>query len=319
MLYSVVAADAFSAQRQFLWDLCYRATGTSTDADRLLRDCFAGAVERPLAQRRPSIGVYVDRAADWKPLLTRSAAILAMEALRHRKHRNYIGCWLPSPVETGAGASRAPRSSTRLRGPRYDAVESASMAFLVALEALDPRERLTFLMCDAFGAEPRDAAATLELRSAAARSTLQQARRKMAAYDSTHVAPTADVQARTADVLRHCLSWLQGHDAGHLEKMLAPDARLCFDAAGEFVAPHAPISGPARIARVLVNFAEGIQPIHFGFRMLNGMPAALGTSLGRPRWARSFVFRIEMRGDRVAEVQAIMASAKLTAVRFDPF
>ena len=308
MLYSVVAADAFSAQREFLWDLCYRATGTSAEADMLLRDCLLKAVEHPL----------VERDADWKPHLTRAAALLAMDALRHRKRRNYVGCWLPSPVETGAGASRAPRSSTWSHGARYDAVESASMAFLLALEALEPRERLTFLMCDAFGAEPQDAAATLELKAAATKSTLQQARRKMEAYDSTHVAPTADVQAHTADVLRHCLSWLQGHDAGHLEKMLAPDARLCFDGAGEFVAPHALVTGPTRIARVLVNFAEKTRPIHFAFRMLNGLPAALGTCPGRPRWARSFVFRIEVRGDLVTEVQAIMASAKLTAVRFDP-
>jgi RNA polymerase sigma-70 factor (ECF subfamily) len=303
-----VAADAFSTQRQFLWDLCYRATGSAADADVLLRDCFARAMEHPLA----------DREADWRPHLTRAAAILSMDTLRHRKRRNYVGCWLPSPVETGSSASRGPRPSTWSHGPRYDAVESGSMAFLIAIEALEPRERLMLLMCDAFGVELHDAAATFGLTSATAKSALRHARQTMQTYDSTHVAPTADVQAHTADVLRHYLSCLQNHDAVRLEKMLVPDARLCFDGAGEFVAPLAPVSGPARIARLLRKFAEGSEPMRFAFRMLNGLPAALGASPGRPRWARHFVFRIETRGDLVSEVQAIMASTKLIAVQFDP-
>jgi RNA polymerase sigma-70 factor (ECF subfamily) len=308
MVSRVAAADAFSMQRPFLWDLCYRATGSAADADVLLRDSFARAVEHPL----------VDRDADWRPHLTRAAAILAMDSLRRRKRRKYVGCWLPSPVETGSSASPRPRPSTWSDGPRYDAVESGSMAFLMAIEALDPRERLTLLMCDAFGVALHDAAATLGLTSVTARSALQQARRAMQAYDSTHVAPTADVQGHTADVLRHCLSCLQNYDAARLEKLLAPDARLCFDGAGEFVAPLAPVIGPARVARLLRKFAEGTEPMRLAFRMLNGLPAALGMSPGRPRWARRFVFRIETRGDFVSDVQAIMASTKLTAVRFDP-
>jgi RNA polymerase sigma-70 factor (ECF subfamily) len=307
MLYGVVAADAFSTERRYLWDLCYRATGSAADADTLLRDSFSSAVEHP-----------PDSDADWRPRLTRSAAILAMDALRLRTRRKYIGCWLPSPCETGADASRAPRPPASSGGPRYDAVESGSMAFLVALEALAPRERMMLLMCDALGAEPYEAAATLDLTSPTARAALQQARHKMQAYDAAHEAPTAASQAHTADVLRDCLSHLQNRDAGRLEKMLAPEARLCFDGGGEFVAPHAPVAEPARIARILLKFAKGADPIHFGFRMLNGMPAALGTSPGRARWARLFVFRIEIRDSLVTDVQAIMASAKLTAVRFDP-
>ena len=102
MQYRAVAADAFSAQRQLLWDLCYRVTGTAGDADLVLRDCYARAVERPL----------VDRDADWRPHLIYSAATLAMDVLRRRKRRQYVGAWLPSPIETGNAASRDPRPHT---------------------------------------------------------------------------------------------------------------------------------------------------------------------------------------------------------------
>ncbi len=307
MQYRVVAADAFSTQRQQLWDLCYRVTGSVVDADMLLRECFTRALEQPQS----------DREADWRPHLVRSASTLAIETLRHRKRRRYVGCWLPSPVETGSAVSPGPRPEAG-DGARYDMVESGSMAFLKALEGLDPRERVLFAMCDAFGFSPPDAAATLEFTSATARSVLQSARRKMQSYDSTHSPPTAGMQAHVASVLRDCLSHLQHRDAPRLEKMLALDAQAVFDSGGEFVAPQGSVFGAGTIAKLLTKFAYGTGPISFAFRMLNGLPAALGQSKGRPRWARRFVFRVEIREGLISEVQAIMATPKLTAVRFDP-
>lgn len=308
MPFRAVAADAFSTQRQKLWDLCYRATGTASDADVLLRDCFRRAMERPLMNRR----------ADWRPHLIRSAALLAMDALRRRKRRHYIGCWLPSPVETGNEASGAPRPGTATPAARYDAVESGSTAFLLALEELDPRERLSFVLSDTFGMPVNEVASTLELTSATVKSALERARRRMTRYQATREPPTVGVQLRTADLLRLCLDHLQSHDADRLESLLTPDAQLCFDAGGEFVAPSGRIVGPARIARTLLKFGECSGPTRFAFRMLNGLPAAVGIATGRARWAKHFVFRVETREGLLAHVQAIMASEKLTAVRFDP-
>jgi hypothetical protein len=197
-------------------------------------------------------------------------------------------------------------------------VESSSMAFLRALEPLDPRERTVLVMCDALGDHVHDAAATLDLTSTNAKGALQSARRRMIDYDLTHVAPTKAVQAHTAEMLRHCLAHLEQHNAVGLEKLFAMDAQALFDAGGEFVAPLAPIIGSDRVAKLLLKFVEGANPMQFAFRMLNGQPAALCVSGGRPRWARRFVFRIETRDGLVSELQMILASAKLTAVRFDP-
>ncbi len=307
MQYRVVAADVFSTQRQQLWDLCYRVTGSVADADTLLRECCTRALEHP----------RIDREADWRPHLLRSASTLAVEALRQRKQRRYVGCWLPSPIETWSAVSPGQRPEAG-DGARYDMIESGSMAFLRALEGLDPRERVVFVMCDAFGFSVPDAAATLEFTSATARSALQSARRKMRPYDSAHTPPTAGIQSQVASVLRDCLSHLQSRDAPRLEKTLALDAQAVFDSGGEFVAPPGSVFGAGTIAKLLTKFADGTGPISFAFRMLNGLPAALGQSRGRARWARRFVLRIETREGLISEVQAIMATSKLTAVRFDP-
>ncbi len=291
MQYRVVATDASSAQRQLLWDLCYRVTGAVEDADTLVRDSTTH--------------------------LVRSVAAPAIEALRTRKRRQYVGSWLPAPVDTGNAASAGPRPDGA-GGIRYDMVESGTMAFLRALETLDPRERLVFVMSDAFGFQPQETAASLDFTAATTRTLLQGARRKMDAYDSTHVPPTPGVQSHTMDSLRDCLWHLQRLDTGRLEKTLTADAQAIFDGGGEFVAPPGIIVGAATIAKLLTKFVEGTGSISVTYRMLNGMPAAIAQSPPRPRWAKRMVIRVELREDLVSAVQVIMATPKLAAVRFDP-
>lgn len=307
MPHPVIAADAFTGQRQYLWDLCYRLTGSVADADVLLHGCFHRAVEQPLPSRE----------VDWRLQLTRSAAALAVDTLRRRKHRHYVGCWLPSPIETGNAIS-GPLRPDPAAGIRYDMVESGSMAFLDALEALDPRTRAALVLSDAFGMSVYEVAAVLEVTAATSRSLLQGGRRAMQAYDEEHRAPTADIQAHTANVLHEVLLDVERRDANGLEKLLALDATACFDAGGEFVAPLSRIAGAPAAARVLVKFAERTGPIQFSFRMLNGLPAALGVATTRPRWARRFVIRLELRqGLLVSELQVVMGTPKLAAIQFD--
>jgi Sigma-70, region 4 len=291
MSYRVVAADPLSTQRQQLWDLSYRITGSAIDAEGIARECSGNR------------GV-------------RSAAVLAVDALKRRRLPNYLGRWLPSPVETGSAASQGCRPVGGC-GPRYDLVESGTMAFLRALEELDPRERAVFVMVDACGLLVHEVAAALELTSVMVRSVLQSARRKMLGYDAAHEPPTATVQEQVGDVLRALVSPLQNFDTAAVEKVVAPDAQALFDSGGEFVAPAGTVAGAAAVAKLLTRFAEGAGPVSYSFRMLNGLPAALGQAKARPRWASHFVIRVEPRERLVREVQVIMATAKLAAVRFD--
>src|SRR4051794_29837910 len=115
MSHRVIATEAFTGQRQQLWDLCYRITGSVVEADMTLRECFLRAVEQPI----------VERDVDWGLPLVGSAALLARDALRQRKRRHYVGCWLPSLVETGNAVSARPRVDSD-GIVRYDLVESGS-------------------------------------------------------------------------------------------------------------------------------------------------------------------------------------------------
>jgi RNA polymerase sigma-70 factor (ECF subfamily) len=307
MLYYDVAADTVGRYRRFMWDFAYRATGTIADADTVLRECYPRTAQ-------PSVA---NHAADARQFLTSGAARMAVEILRQRKRRQYVGCWLPAPVETGNAASPGARPDASAT-PRYDVVESGSTAFLLAVETLEPRERILLTLCDVLGFAVQDAAATLELTTATGKTALQSARRKMEQYDAAHPPPTADVQAGVAAVLQEFLSRLQEYNLPALEQTLASDARAFFDSGGEFVAPAGSMFGCETVARMLARFTERSGPVNFSFRMLNGLPAALAHAKGRPRWASRFVLAIEVSEGLVARVYAVLATPKLSAIRFDP-
>jgi hypothetical protein len=140
----------------------------------------------------------------------------------------------------------------------------------------------------------------------------------MEGYDRAYQAPTREAQAQVAGLLRDCLAHVQGFDAPRLEKIMAADARVLFDSGGEFVAPSGTVVGSSTVAKLLTKFANGTGPISFAFRMLNGLPAALGHSKGRPRWAKRFVLLIDTREGLISEIHIVLATAKLTAIRFEP-
>src|SRR5688500_17109335 len=212
------AAREFQAHRQFLWGLCYRMTGSAADADDLVQETFVRAIERPPADIR----------GGWRPWLSRVAANLSIDALRRRKRREYIGPWLPAPIDTGDEASppaheiAAADMSTE---HRYDLIESVSVAFLLALEHLTPRQRAVLILRDVFDYTVQETARALDLTQANVKVTHHRARQAMKEYEEHGLRPTREHQARTADRLREFLGCLQNQDVAGVEAMLAKDAR----------------------------------------------------------------------------------------------
>src|SRR5690606_20054775 len=116
--------EPLEAHRKAVFGLCYRMTGSAADAEDLVQETWCRALERPPA----------DRDAPLRPWLFTVATNLCVDALRKRKRERYFGPWLPSPVESERLDDVEPSPEAR-----YTALESASAAFLLALEALDPK------------------------------------------------------------------------------------------------------------------------------------------------------------------------------------
>ncbi len=136
--------------RQRLWALCYRLTGSAAGADDLVHDSFVRAMERPPP----------DQSGGLERWLVRVATNLSLDELRRRKRQAYSGEWLPAPVDIEARLGLAVDTDESAEaGPeaRYGLLESRSFAFLIAMEALDPRQRAVLILRDALDYSAREA------------------------------------------------------------------------------------------------------------------------------------------------------------------
>jgi RNA polymerase sigma-70 factor (ECF subfamily) len=298
----------FQARQQMLWGLCYRLTGVAADADELVQETFVRAIERPPA------------AADdqWERWLVRVATNLSIDRLRARRRRSYVGPWLPSPIETTDAATELGAGAGESAERGFERRESMSYAFLLALEVLTPRARAVLILCDVFDYSAAEVAALLEVSEANVRVMHHRARRHLAEArpDPRSLRELAEPTRQALQALVACMA---RQDAAGVEALLTAAARTVTDGGGRYTALHAPLVGAARVARFHLETFRRRAPISVSeMRSINGLPAlVIRTTPIRPQMAPALVLRCEVdRDGRITELHAILAPAKLTAVRF---
>jgi RNA polymerase sigma-70 factor, ECF subfamily len=302
-------AELFDEHRSFLWALCYRLSGSAADADDLVQETFVRALQHPPART----------GEPWRPWLVRVAVNLGRDLLRRRKRRGYEGSWLPGPLEQGAetlaGAS-TPAPANENPAVRYDALESVSLAFLLALEALTPLQRAVLLLRDVFDYSVREAAEALDQSEANVKTTHSRARKRMAAYEASRQPPTPAVQERTQASLYRFLAALQAGDVAAVEAMLSSDVRAVADGGGEFHTARAPIVGPAKVARFYLGLSR-FKPVRAEVRVLSGLPSVIvELPFIGPGWAPRAVLQCETDAQgRITLIYSVNATRKLSGVK----
>ena len=303
----------FRAERGSLWGIAYRLTGTAADADDVVQEAFARAASSPPEPVAESLA----------PWLVRVVTHLAIDVLRRRKRRRYEGPWLPAPREdVGAQPEPLALRAGEADDPehRYGLSESATFAFLIALEALAPRPRAALLLRDVLGYSAHETATALATSEANVRVLHLRGRRALADYDRDRCVPDAALRARHADALERLHRSLLAQDAKALEALFTESVRTVTDANGEYTALAQPIVGRARVARFyqMAALHRQTSDARSEIRIVNGLPALL-TVLNAPvrRQAPRSVLRVELdAGGLIREVQVVLAPKKLGAVRF---
>ena len=303
----------FDEHRGVLWGLSYRITGSAADADDVVQETFVRA-----CRHAPP---HLDDPRRW---LMRVAVNVARDVLRRRKRRGYLGSWLPTPIDTSRGDSVPPvepiASGQTLEG-QYDLMESASLAFLQALEALGPTQRAVLILRDVFDYSAAEVAAALDLSEGNARTIHHRARRIMEAYERRRAAPTGVNRKRTAQVLERFLRLLGAGDVRGIERMLAADVRAVTDGGGEFTASLKPIVGAPAVARFFARLAASrTGSVRITIRTINEFPAAvLEFSAPRGRRAPRLLLSLDLdAAGSIATVRAIASSAKLAGLDHHP-
>jgi RNA polymerase sigma-70 factor (ECF subfamily) len=297
--------SAFANHRRLLFDLAYRITGLATDAEDIVQETFARALSRPPA----------DLDATLRPWLVRVAANLSRDALRRRKARRYFGPWLPEPLEDEVERDFLHEIPEKGLGPeaRYSLAESATFAFLCALEALTPKERTVLVLRDVMGLEPDETAEMLSTSPGNIRVVHHRARRKLDGYDADRRIPDEPLRERTRQALTVLLTAIANGEPASVARLLSDDCVLETDAAGEFQAAVVRVSGKDRIALTEIGIAARTVVRSMRLASINGLPGIVFEfEVQRLRQAPRAVFLIDLAKDgRIRAIRSVLASQKV--------
>ncbi|WP_028466374.1 RNA polymerase sigma factor SigJ [Nisaea denitrificans] len=229
----------FEQARPLLIGLAYRLLGSRAEAEDVVQDTF-------LAWSGTDRDVIEHPRAWLTSVCTRRSLDVLKSARRSRT--DYVGYWLPEPMATGESAT-----------PETDLMvsESVTMAFLLVLERLTPKERAAFVLHDVFAMEYVEIAGQLATSEAACRKLVSRARVNVRQAGNTKPAPR-DLQQCLIDAFQTALRTGAADD---LAGLLARDAVLTADSGGKAASILGPVKGAERIltfvSRALPKFWSG--------------------------------------------------------------
>ncbi len=221
--------QAFEDARPGLLALAYRILGSVSDAEDAVQDTFVkwSGADREGIRSAPS----------W---LTTACTRRCLDLLRaaHRSRVNYVGVWLPEPVQTAA--EEGPEEAS-------DLASSLSMAFLLLLERLTPKERAAYLLRDIFDLSYAEIAEALGLQESACRKLVSRAKANVDRAGVRNVTPLQ----RQNQLLAEFENAVVSGSTERLVSLLSSEVRLSADGGGKVPAVRDVLQGVDAVSRFL--------------------------------------------------------------------
>jgi RNA polymerase sigma-70 factor (ECF subfamily) len=202
---------AFETARPVLLGLAYRILGSQADAEDAVQDTFIkweqtekAGIENPIA---------------W---LTTACTRRCIDLLcaAHRTRVEYVGAWLPEPIQTATMA-------TSESDPSLGA--SLGTAFMLMLERLTPKERAAYLLHEIFDMTYPDIARTLQIQETTCRKLVSRARANIDQAKVRHVTP----RERQEQLLAAFETALTSGSTEPLAALLSDEIELAADSGGK--------------------------------------------------------------------------------------
>ena len=267
-------AERFEENRTHLRAVAYRMLGSLSEAE--------DAVQESWLRLSRSDTSGVENLPGW---LTTVVARVCLDMLRSRTSRREepLGALVPDPI-VSRDDGIDPEHEVQL-------ADSVGLALLVVLEALDPAERLAFVLHDMF-AVPFDEIAPIVGRSpTAARQLASRARRRV---QGATTVPDADL-ARQREIVNAFLLASRAGDFNALLEVLDPDVVLRLDRGAVPAGASKEVRGATAVTELEFRFSgDGwlARPA-----LVNGAAGVVVTRSGRPFAVIGFTVR---RGKIVA-------------------
>ncbi|MFE1440558.1 RNA polymerase sigma-70 factor [Streptomyces sp. NPDC058739] len=246
------ATEAFVAHRSLLFTVAYEILGSAADAEDVLQETWLRWAEADQTQIR-------DRRAFLVRVTTRRA-LDRLRALRRRREV-YVGPWLPEPLLTSPDVAE-----------NAELAESLSMAVILVLETLSPTERAVFVLREVFDVGYDEIAEAIGKTPAAVRQIAHRSRKHVDARRPREVVSPGKARAALASFQRA----VETGDLQGVLDVLAPDVVLISDGGGVKSAALRPVTGPAKVVRLLLASLETVHgTLTSEPTTVNGDPALL--------------------------------------------
>jgi RNA polymerase sigma factor (sigma-70 family) len=286
-------ARDFEAYRPHLRGVAYRVLGSAGDADDAVQETW-------LRVSRADVSAVVSLPA-WLTTVVGRVALNMLESRGAR--REDLGA---EPPEAATGG---PRAGGPAPGPEEEALlgEEVSAALQVVIDALEPRERLAFVLHDLFAVPFDEIARVVDTTSATARQLASRARRRLRTASPEPVAASlaarADQQREVVDAF-----FAAAREAQFLAllEILDPNVVMRADAVAARMGADDTLTGADLVAKWISGRARGAVPATVGYE-----PGAAWAVNGTVRVA--FGFTITDAG-RIAAIDLIGNPAVLSGL-----
>lgn len=198
-------------RRAFLLGLAYRILGSYAEAEDAVQDTY-------LKWNRVDQDT-VENPAAWLTTVCTRHCIDLLRAARHSR-TEYVGSWLPEPVQMESADT--PEMEAELSS-------SLSMAFLLLLERLAPRERAAYLLREVFDRPYPVVAQALGSSEVACRKLVSRARTKVGEGRVVHAVP----RARQKTLLAAFREAVETGSTASLSRLMSEDIQLSADGGGK--------------------------------------------------------------------------------------
>jgi RNA polymerase sigma factor (sigma-70 family) len=276
-------AARFEADRAHLTQVAYRMLGSLAEAEDAVQEAWL----RLSRGDTDSIG----NLTGW---LTTVVARISLDLLRKRKSRR------EEPADPRAPEPAAPQSEP---DRERELADSVGFALLVVLEALEPAERIAFVLHDMFDLPFDDIAPIVGRSSVATRQLASRARRRVQGAPKTENRD-ASAERKVVD------AFLTAAREGNFEALLAaldPQVVMRGDAAAVRLGGPRQLSGSAAVAKAFQGRAQVAR-----FILADGAPAILVA----PNGHLLLVLGVTFREGKIAGIEAIADPERLGRFEF---
>jgi RNA polymerase sigma-70 factor (ECF subfamily) len=291
---------AIEQHRQRLWSICYRMTGSTSEADDLCQDAIARALSRS------------DQLRDADPTgwLVRIATTVCLDHLRRKSTQRRITelvDWLDIPGLVPGELVDDPERAAILR-------EEVRYAVVVALQQVAPRQRAALILHDVCDRSVAEVAEVLDLNVNAAKQLIHRAR---VAVAEARRREAVDIPA-DSEVVNAIARAIESGSLDALASLLSEDAWGIVDGGDVVPVAGGPHLGRDAIVRRFVNGWRRLDnvPMRAIVHYLNGEPAVIVRVASAPIVAA--IIQVETRDRAIVSLRVDRDPRRLAAFATHP-